>query len=147
MKKKSDALKKEFNDILKKIVSTKKRMGRDYNECQLEMAQAQFAAGDFGVTVRDAVKVKTNVRIVITTENVAGVKSPTFNLRDGGADDDQMIGITQGGQAIMKTKDRFQKYLKLLIEIASLQTQYITIERVIKVTNRRVNALEFVIIP
>jgi V-type H+-transporting ATPase subunit D len=28
-----------------------------------------------------------------------------------------------------------------------LQTQFITIERVIKVTNRRVNALEFVVIP
>ena len=47
----------------------------------------------------------------------------------------------------MKTKDRFQRYLTLLIEIASLQTQFVTIDRVIKVTNRRVNALEFVIIP
>lgn len=47
----------------------------------------------------------------------------------------------------MKAKDRFTKYLKMLIEIASLQTQFVTIERVIKVTNRRVNALEFVVIP
>ena len=147
LKKKSDALKKEFNEILKKIVSTKKRMGRDFNECQLEMAQAQFAAGDFGITVRDSVKVKTNVRIAITTENVAGVQSPTFHLRDGAGDDDTMIGMTGGGQAIMRTKDRFQKYLRLLIEIASLQTQYVTINRVIQVTNRRVNALEFVVIP
>lgn len=58
-----------------------------------------------------------------------------------------MIGMTGGGQAINKTKDRFQKYLRLLIAIASLQTQFVTIERVIKVTNRRVNALEFVVIP
>jgi V-type H+-transporting ATPase subunit D len=34
-----------------------------------------------------------------------------------------------------------------LVEVASLQTQFVTIERVIKVTNRRVNALEFVVIP
>jgi len=40
-------------------------------------------------------------------------------LRDNAGDDDQMIGMTGGGQAIMKTKDRFQKYLKLLIQIAS----------------------------
>lgn len=33
------------------------------------------------------------------------------------------------------------------MDIASLQTQFTTIERVIKVTNRRVNALEFVVIP
>ena len=34
-----------------------------------------------------------------------------------------------------------------MIEIATLQTQYIAMERFIKITNRRVNALEFVIIP
>jgi hypothetical protein len=37
------------------------------------MAQANFAAGDFGVTVRDGVKTKTNVRLNIMTENIAGV--------------------------------------------------------------------------
>ena len=111
------------------------------------MAQANFAAGDFGVTVRDSVKTKTNVRVTISTENIAGVQQPTFHLRGVNEDDDSMIGMTGGGQAIMKTKDRFQKYLQLLIEIASLQTQFVTIERVIKVTNRRVNALEFVILP
>lgn len=147
LKKKSDALKKAFNDIMKVMVITKKRMGRDFNECQLEMAQANFAAGDFGVTVRDSVKTKTNVRLIISTENVAGVHQPTFHLRGMNEEEDSMLGMTGGGQAIMKAKDRFQRYLKLIIEIASLQTQYMTIERVIKVTNRRVNALEFVVIP
>jgi vacuolar-type H+-ATPase subunit D/Vma8 len=108
---------------MKKVVQTKKRMGKDFNECQLEMAQANFAAGDFGVTVRDSVKTKTNVRVTISTENIAGVQQPTFHLRGGDeSGDDTMIGMTGGGQAIMKTKERFSRYLKLLIEIASLQT-------------------------
>lgn len=34
-----------------------------------------------------------------------------------------------------------------MIDIASLQTQFVTLDEVIKVTNRRVNALEFVVIP
>jgi V-type H+-transporting ATPase subunit D len=120
LKKKSDALKKAFNDIMKRIVMTKKKMGREYNECLLEMAKANYAAGDIGITVRDAVKTKTNVRLLISAENVAGVQQPTFNLRGVNEDDDMMIGMTGGGQAIMKAKDRFQKYLKLLVEIASL---------------------------
>ena len=37
--------------------------------------------------------------------------------------------------------------LKLLMDIASLQTQYFTLDEVIKITNRRVNALEFVVVP
>jgi len=78
LKKKADALKKEFNEVCKLIVATKKRMGREYNECQLDMAQANFSAGDFGVTVRDSVKNKTNVRLLIREENIAGVKKPTF---------------------------------------------------------------------
>ena len=39
-----------------KIVDTKKRMGTEFNKCLIEMAQATFAAGDFGNTVRDSVK-------------------------------------------------------------------------------------------
>ena len=122
LKKKADALKKEFNEISKKIVMTKKIMGKEYNECLLDMAQANFAAGDFGITVRDSVKTKTNVRLQIREENVAGVKKPTFIVRGiNEADDDSVIGLTGGGQAIMKAKQSFTKYLKLLVEIASYQ--------------------------
>jgi V-type H+-transporting ATPase subunit D len=123
-------------------------MGRDYNECLLDMTQATFAAGDFGVTVRDAVKAKTNIRLMIREDNVAGVKKPTFSIRGlNEQDEDSVIGLTGGGQAIMKAKNSFTKYLKLLIEIASYQTQYVTVDRVIRITNRKVNALEFVVIP
>lgn len=58
-----------------------------------------------------------------------------------------MLGLTGGGQAIQRCKERFQKFLKILVDIASLQTQFITLDEVIKVTNRRVNALEYVVIP
>lgn len=35
----------------------------------------------------------------------------------------------------------------MLITIASLQTQFVTLDHALKVTNRRVNALEFIQIP
>ena len=149
LKKKADALKKAFNDVCKAIVATKKRMGKEYNECLLDMAQATFAAGDFGVTVRDSVKVKPSVQLMITSVNVAGVHKPTFLVKgmNEKGDDDQVLGLTGGGQAIMKAKTSFTKYFKVLMDIASYQTQYVTIERALQVTNRRVNALEFVVIP
>jgi|APSaa5957512535_1039671.scaffolds.fasta_scaffold146924_1 V-type H+-transporting ATPase subunit D len=111
------------------------------------MAQANFAAGDFAVTVRDSVKTKTSVRVTIQTTNVAGVWLPEFLLKGTDEEQDTKIGMTGGGQAIGKARERYIKYLKMLVAVASLQTQFVTIERVIKVTNRRVNALEFVVIP
>lgn len=63
------------------------------------------------------------------------------------SDDAAILGLTGGGQAIQKCRERFQKFLLNLIEIASLQTQFITLDEVIKITNRRVNALEFIVIP
>ena len=47
----------------------------------------------------------------------------------------------------MGAREKFTKFLKILITIASLQTQFVTVDRALKVTNRRVNALEFVLIP
>jgi hypothetical protein len=44
------------------------------------MATAKFAAGEFGVTVRDSIKTKTNVNLAIQIENVAGVMKPQFVL-------------------------------------------------------------------
>ena len=134
---------------MKDLVNTKKRMGSEFNQCQLEMATAKFAAGDFGVTVRDSVKVKTAVNLSIRIENVAGVHKPQFilnGMKDSG-NDDNLIGLTGGGQAILKAQERFKRYLEVLVQIASLQASFVTVERELKITNRRVNGLEFFIIP
>ena len=81
LKKKSDALKKAFNTIMEKILTTKKRMGKDFSESILALAEANFAAGDFSKSVYDSVGTKTNVRLNVTSENVAGVHLPIFSLR------------------------------------------------------------------
>ena len=64
------------------------------------------------------------------------------------------LGLLQGGQAITKCKDRFKQLLELLVRVASLQvtsqllqTSFLTLDEVIRVTSRRVNALEHVVIP
>ena len=83
-----------------KIVETKKRMGKDFNESILSLAEANFAAGDFSRNVLDGVKVRTNVRVNVASENIAGVHLPIFSLRgeaDEQSDDRQMLGLTGGG--------------------------------------------------
>lgn len=57
------------------------------------------------------------------------------------------IGITTGGQVIAAARDRYLKALSALVKLASLQTAFFTLDEEIKMTNRRVNALDNVVIP
>ncbi len=70
-----------------RIVETKKRMGKDFNEALMALAEANFAAGDFAKAVFDSVKTKTSMRLSVEPYNVAGVHMPTFELK--GDTDDQ----------------------------------------------------------
>lgn len=124
-------------------------MGIDFKEASLGLASAYFAAGDISRNVVDHVKTRTNVRLNVHTENVAGVKLPIFTLRgeDELEEGSALLGLSGGGQAIQRAREAFTRFLKVLITIASLQTQFVTLDLALKVTNRRVNALEFIQIP
>lgn len=50
--------------------------------------------------------------------------------------------MARGGQQLTKLKKNYQAAVKLLVELASLQTSFVTLDDVIKITNRRVNAIE-----
>lgn len=81
-------------------------------------------------------------------DNIAGVKIPIFRLKDiDEVGDSALLGLSSGGQSIQTAREKFTKFLKILITIATLQTQFVVLDQALKMTNRRVNALEFVLIP
>ena len=146
LKKKADALQMRFRMILKKIVETKQTMGEVMKEASFSLAEAKFATGDFSQAVLQNVS-KAQMKIRTRKDNVAGVNLPVFESYQDGGDSYELAGLARGGQQMGNLKRNYQKAIHLLVELASLQTSFVTLDEVIKITNRRVNAIEHVIIP
>lgn len=147
LKKKADALKVKFRDYAKHIAETKSGMSTDASSAFFSLTQAEYAAGNFKQKVAEG-NMSARVRIGAGVDNVAGVKLPVFTKYDTGATaDNQSLGLIGGGKKIVSVREKFTVLLDKLIRLASLQTSFVTLDEAMKVTNRRVNALENVTIP
>lgn len=166
LKKKSDALLVRFRSILSEILEKKEGAGEESREAMLTLALAKYA---FGEELKHLVIENVDMsqmRVRMIPDNVAGVTIPVFTKigataaesaadaegkaeaaaqLEGGALD--LAGLSKGGQQIQDARASFAGTLDLLIQLASLQTSFIILDEAIKLTNRRVNALENVVTP
>lgn len=147
LKKKSDALTVQFRQILKKIVSTKESMGEIMKASSFALTEAKYVAGDrIKHTVLENVQ-NASLKVRSRQENVAGVKLPKFEFFTEGDTKNDLTGLARGGQQVQLCRAAYVKAIEVLVELASLQTSFLTLDAAIKTTNRRVNALENVVKP
>ncbi len=169
LKKKSDALMVRFRSILQDIMDSKTRAGDESRDAMLALALAKYAFGEeLKHVVIENVK-DPSMKVKMTEDNVAGVAIPVFSKlgssaatstaaqgaeatssANGKNTSDSALaytGLAQGGQQISDARNTFGGTLDLLVKLASLQTSFIILDEAIKLTNRRVNALENVVQP
>ncbi|KAJ3974649.1 ATP synthase subunit D-domain-containing protein [Lentinula raphanica] len=158
--KKRDALTTRFRAILKKVDEAKRKMGRVMQLASLSMAEVTYATGDIAYLVQEQAK-SASFRVKSKQENVSGVVLPAFEVdRVSGSGliclivsnihtriDFNLTGLGRGGQQVLKAKEVYAKAIETLVELASLQTAFTILDEVIRATNRRVNAIEHVVIP
>lgn len=123
-------------------------MGRVMQIAAFSLAEVSYAVGgDIGFQIQESVK-NAKFRIKTKQENVSGVFLPQFEaFQKEEINDFGLTGLGKGGQQVARCRETYTRAVETLVELASLQTAFVILDEVIKVVNRRVNAIEHVIIP
>lgn len=148
LKRKSEALTKRFREITRRIDEAKRKMGRVMQIASLSLAEVTYAVGgNIGFQIQESAR-SARFRLRTKQENVSGVLLPAFeSYQTEGNNDFAMTGLGKGGQQVQRCRETYARAVDALVELASLQTAFVILDEVIKVVNRRVNAIEHVIIP
>jgi V-type H+-transporting ATPase subunit D len=148
LKKKSDALTIKLREVLKQIYDVKMTVGTSMKVAYFSLVEVYNSAGS---AIKNQIQQdqgpKSAVKVTTSTANTAGVIFATYKKANAENAQKKLTGISQGGQQIAKSNQVFAKTLDALIELATLQTTFVTVDAALKITNRRVNALEYVVIP
>lgn len=112
------------------------------------LAEVSYAVGgDIGYQIQESAK-QARFRVRAKQDNVSGVLLPHFeSYTEEGINDFGLTGLGKGGQQVQRSRETYARAVETLVELASLQTAFVILDEVIKVVNRRVNAIEHVIIP
>ncbi|KJX92571.1 vacuolar atp synthase subunit d like protein [Zymoseptoria brevis] len=149
LKRKSEALTKRFREITRRIDEAKRKMGRVMQIAAFSLAEVTYAVGNnsIGYQITESAR-NAKFRVRTKQENISGVFLPAFeSFQKEGASEFGMTGLGKGGQQVQKCRETYTRAVETLVELASLQTAFVILDEVIKMVNRRVNAIEHVIIP
>ena len=143
LKRKSEALTKRFREITRRIDDAKRKMGRVMQIAAFSLAEVSYAIGGAGIgyQIQESVR-SAKFRVRTRQENVSGVFLPQFeSFQTEGSSDFGLTGLGKGGQQVQRCRETYVRAVETLVELASLQTAFVILDDVIKVVNRRVNAM------
>jgi V-type H+-transporting ATPase subunit D len=117
-------------------------MGRVMQVAAFSLAEVTYAVGgDIGYQIQESAK-QARFRVRTKQENVSGVLLPAFESYTVEQNNDfALTGLGKGGQQVQRCRETYARAVETLVELASLQTAFVILDEVIKVVNRRVNAM------
>lgn len=117
-------------------------MGRVMQVAAFSLAEVTYAVGgDIGYQIQESAK-QARFRVRTKQENVSGVFLPQFeSYTEDSNNDFALTGLGKGGQQVQRCRETYARAVETLVELASLQTAFVILDEVIKVVNRRVNAM------
>ncbi|SNR35988.1 V-type ATP synthase subunit D [Halorubrum vacuolatum] len=147
LEQKRDGLIMEFMDILDQAQDVRSDMAEDYERAQDKLNKARAMEGD--VAVRGAAAaLKEHPEITTQSKNIMGVVVPQIESSKVRKNlDERGYGLLGSSARIDEAADAYEELLETIILAAEVETAMKKMLEEIETTKRRVNALEFTLLP
>lgn len=147
LKMKRDGLILEFFKVLAEAKDLKNELNEKYERAQKMIAIAETVEGNIGVMAA-AFSASENPQIGLKNKNIMGVVVPKIEAKGVKKPlDERGYGVMGTSSAIDEAADAFEDLVDTIIRSAELDTTMKRLLDEIEGTKRRVNALEFKVIP
>ncbi len=148
LKQKRDALILEFFKILERAKDLRGELNRQMSAAYSSIAVAQAFHGSFEVEAA-ALSVQRAPSVAVSVRNIMGVKIPS--IQAGGIREKNLLdrgyGVLGSSAKIDEASLAFERALVMVAQLAETENALKKLIREIEKTKRRVNALEYVVIP
>ncbi|HDZ86339.1 hypothetical protein LCGC14_0553030 [marine sediment metagenome] len=147
LKQKRDALLMEFMEVMDQVLDSSKKLQEA--AAKASYAQAVAKAVDGSVTMRSAAMAnKGEVDVELKGAVIMGVPVPEVTKKSIKKTSlERGFSMTSVSSRINETAERFEDEVNIIIEIAAIETKLKRLGEEIQRTRRRVNALDYVVIP
>ncbi|MFC6939976.1 V-type ATP synthase subunit D [Salinirubellus sp. GCM10025818] len=147
LEKKRDGLIMEFMDILDQAQDVRSELEDDYDRAQQAIDMARAMDGD--VAVRGAAAaLKEHPEITTQSKNIMGVVVPQIESSKVKKNlDERGYGLLGSSARIDEAADAYEELVESVILAAEVETAMKKMLEEIETTKRRVNALEFTLLP
>ncbi|MDD1771937.1 MAG: V-type ATP synthase subunit D [Methanomassiliicoccales archaeon] len=147
LKMKRDGLILEFFKILEQAKSIREKVNKDYQEAMRSIAVAK--AVDGAISVQSAAfALKAHPELTLHNKNIMGIVVPEIEATSIRTPMDQRgYGVIGTTVYIDEAAKAFENLVETIIEAAEIETSMKKLLDEVEKTKRRVNALEFKVIP
>ena len=167
LKRKSDALQFRYRQITEELEQASLGLTQLLQQAHVGLFEATLAMGGQNANhqIIQSIQGNPTLKVCVENESVGGVtltklvpiisEDSTDHSTNNSTQDSstttlqpaEWAGLGRGGAQLQKCKEEFSNLLSSLVKLASLQLAHCTLDRIIQLTNRRVNALEHVLLP
>ena len=147
LKEKRNALIMEFFNILERVKGSREGVEKTLLEAYKDLTAAQIVMGDLAVK-KSAMSVKESIEVDIDSRSIMGVVVPLMELQTSERNMvERGYGFIDTSVKLDEAAKKFEKSVKLIIELGEIEKTIMLLAGEIESTKRRVNALEHIIIP